>query len=94
MNKQDIINSLYETINTIESMPPEEFAKKWMEVNDFYDKLNLDDDIISDEEHSESVIDMDVTPSVYKTTENSAANCSVTFNSSDEIDTLNIGLAA
>lgn len=94
MNKQDIINSLYETINTIESMPSEEFTKKWMEVNDFYEKLNLDDDFLSDGEHSEAVIDVDVTPGVYKTTENSEANCSVTFSSSDEIDTLNIGLAA
>ncbi len=46
MNKQDIINSLNETIHDIESMPPEKFAEKWMEVNDYYEKLNLDNNNI------------------------------------------------
>lgn len=94
MNKQDILKSLEETIKVVESMPSDEFTKKWLEVNEYYDKLNLQNDILMDFKHSEIVIDVDVTPGVYKTTDVNGAGCSVMFGEPDEIDTLNTSLAA
>lgn len=94
MNKEDILKSLDETIRKVESMPSDEFAKKWFEVSDDYEESNLLTDVLSDVKYSESVIDMDVTPSTYKTVDNTEDDCSVAYNSGEEIDTLNIGLAA
>ena len=94
MTKQEIIKALYDTIDQIEAMPKDEFAEKCQEVNALYDEMGLHEEILLGTEQIVFTIDMSVTPSTYKTPDNNNANGSDTCCSAEEIDTLNIGIAA